>query len=60
MLNSKIQQQNSNEQSLGENNGNGSHLSNDATKEEGNVEHTLSVQLFDSSATGVDYYTLNC
>ena len=50
------QQQNSNEQSLGENNGNGSHLSNDATKEEGNVEHTLSAQLFDSSATGVDYY----
>ncbi len=50
------QQQNSNEQSLGENNGNGSHLSNDAKKEEGNVEHTLSAQLFDSSATGVDYY----
>ena len=50
------QQQNSNEQSLGENNGNGSHLSNDATKEEGNVEHTLSAQLFDSSATSVDYY----
>lgn len=50
------QQQNSNEQSLGENNANGSHLSNDATKEEGNVEHTLSAQLFDSSATGVDYY----
>jgi flagellar hook-length control protein FliK len=50
------QQQNSNEQGLGENNGNGSRLSNDAKKEEGNVEHTLSAQLFDSSATGVDYY----
>lgn len=50
------QQQNSNEQSLGENHGNGSHLSNDAKKDEGNVEHTLSAQLFDSSATGVDYY----
>ena len=50
------QQQNSNEQSLGQNNGNGSHLANAAEKEEGNVEHTLSAQLFDSSATGVDYY----
>ena len=50
------QQQNSNEQSLGQNNGNGSHHANAAEKEEGNVEHTLSAQLFDSSATGVDYY----
>jgi flagellar hook-length control protein FliK len=50
------QQQNSNEQSLKQNNSNGSHLANGAEKEEGNVEHTLSAQLFDSSATGVDYY----
>ena len=50
------QQQNSNEQSLGQNNDNGSLLANGAKKEENNVEHVLSAQLFDSSATGVDYY----
>ena len=50
------QQQNSNEQSLGQNNDNGSLLANSAKNEENNVEHVLSAQLFDSSATGVDYY----
>ncbi len=50
------QQQNQNEQSLGQNNDNGSVLTNDAQKDENNVEHILSTQLFDSSATGVDYY----
>jgi flagellar hook-length control protein FliK len=50
------QQQNSNEQGLGQNNDNGSLLANGAKNEENNVEHVLSAQLFDSSATGVDYY----
>jgi flagellar hook-length control protein FliK len=50
------QQQNSNEQSSGQNNDNGSLLANGAKNEENNVEHVLSAQLFDSSATGVDYY----
>ncbi|AAZ27223.1 flagellar hook-length control protein FliK [Colwellia psychrerythraea] len=50
------QQQNQNEQSLGQNNDSGSVLTNDAQKDENNVEHILSTQLFDSSATGVDYY----
>ena len=50
------QQQNQNEQSLGQNNDNGSFVANGAQKEEHNVEHILSAKLFDSSATGVDYY----
>ena len=50
------QQQNQNEQSLGHNNDSGSVLTNGAQKDENNVEHILSTQLFDSSATGVDYY----
>ncbi|TWX69530.1 flagellar hook-length control protein FliK [Colwellia demingiae] len=50
------QQQNQNEQSLGQNNDSGSVLTNGAQKDENNVEHILSAKLFDSSATGVDYY----
>lgn len=50
------QQQNQNEQSLGQNSDNGSFVANGAQKEEHNVEHILSAKLFDSSATGVDYY----
>lgn len=50
------QQQSANEQSLERNNDNGSLLANGANNEEDKVEHVLSAQLFDSSATGVDYY----
>ncbi|KGJ91379.1 flagellar hook-length control protein FliK [Colwellia psychrerythraea] len=50
------QQQSANEQSLERNNNNGSLLANDANNDEDKVEHVLSAQLFDSSATGVDYY----
>ncbi|MEY8252459.1 MAG: flagellar hook-length control protein FliK, partial [Colwellia sp.] len=50
------QQQSQGEQSLGQNNDNGSALRNGAQKEEHNIDHILSAKLFDSSATGVDYY----
>jgi len=48
------QQQNSNENDLGKGNNNASLLT--SKEEENNVEHVLSAKLFDSSATGVDYY----
>ncbi|PKI14751.1 flagellar hook-length control protein FliK [Colwellia sp. 12G3] len=50
------QQQNNDEQNLQQNNGNRDILTNGTQKDEHNVEHILSAQLFDSSATSVDYY----
>ena len=50
------QEQSAGEQGLSKNNDNGTVLADDTKTEEGNVEHVLSAQLFDSSATSVDYY----
>lgn len=50
------QQQNNDEQNLTSSQGNSSALSNDSDNTEHNVEHILSTSLFNSSATGVDYY----
>ncbi|PKG81145.1 hypothetical protein CXF85_20545 [Colwellia sp. 75C3] len=50
------QQKNSDEQNLPKNNGNSDILTNAPQKDEHNVEHILSAELFDSSATSVDYY----
>jgi flagellar hook-length control protein FliK len=47
-------QQNNEEQSLAQGNTNSSLLT--GLEEDNNVEHVLSTKLFDSSATGVDYY----
>jgi flagellar hook-length control protein FliK len=48
------QERNTDEQGLSKNNATG--LADGTNAEEGNVEHVLSAQLFDSSATSVDYY----
>ncbi len=48
------QERNTDEQGLSKNNATG--LGDGTNTEEGNVEHVLSAQLFDSSATSVDYY----
>lgn len=50
------QQQNNDEQNLQSNNGNSAALVNESQKDEHDVEHILSAELFDSAATGVDYY----
>lgn len=50
------QQQNDDEQNLQQNKGNSAALTNGSQKDDHNVEHVLSAQLLDSSATGVDYY----
>jgi len=50
------QEQSREEQGLRKNNDNGTVLADGTKTEEDNVEHVLSAQLFDSSATSVDYY----
>ena len=50
------QQQSNNEQNLTSKQGNSSSLTNDPDNNEHNIEHILSTPLFNSSATGVDYY----
>jgi len=50
------QEQSREEQGLSKNNDNGTVLADGTKTEEDNVEHVLSAQLFDSSATSVDYY----
>jgi flagellar hook-length control protein FliK len=50
------QEQSSGDQGLSKNNDNGTVLADGTKTEEANVEHVLSAQLFDSSATSVDYY----
>ncbi len=50
------QQNNQDENNLKQHNRNNDNLANGIEKGEDNVEHLLSAKLFDSSATGVDYY----